>query len=95
MPQNAFDLARALKRYMRMRPDNAYVALAEEWPVAIVALVSDMLWSEVKGRTAKEITREIVSLMRKARHAHKLVAKAKRHKRGHADQSSTLSRARR
>jgi len=61
-----------------MRPENAYTALAREWPQPVVALVSDVLWSEVKGRTAKEITREIVALMRKARAAHAAVARAKR-----------------
>jgi len=78
MPRSALDLARALKRYTRMRPENAYVALAKEWPQPIVALVSDVLWSEVKGRTAAEITCEILALMRKARAAHAAVMKAKR-----------------
>jgi hypothetical protein len=78
MPKSALDLARALKRYTRMRPENAYVALAKEWPQPIVALVSDVLWSEVKGRTAKEITREILALMRKASAAHQAVRAAKR-----------------
>jgi hypothetical protein len=78
MPRTALDLARALKRYTRMRPENAYVALAKEWPPPIVAIVSDVLWSEVKGRTAKEITREIVALMRKADTAHRTVAEVKR-----------------
>ena len=78
MPKSALDLARALKRYTRMRPENAYVALAKEWPQPIVALVSDVLWSEVKGRNAKEITREILALMRKARAAHAAVATVKR-----------------
>jgi len=74
MPKSALDLARGLKRYTRMRPENAYVALAREWPQPIVALVSDVLWSEVKGRTAAEITCEILALMRKADAAHKAVA---------------------
>ena len=78
MPRTALDLARALKRYTRMRPENAYVALAREWPQPIVALVSDVLWSEVKGPTAKEITREILALMRKARAAHEAVTAVKR-----------------
>jgi hypothetical protein len=76
--QSALDLARALKRYTRMRPENAYVALAKEWPQPVVALVSGVLWSEVKGRTAKQITREIMALMRKARAAHRAVTHAKR-----------------
>jgi hypothetical protein len=76
--RSALDLARALKRYTRMRPENAYVALAKEWPQPVVALVSDVMWSEVKGRTVKEITREIMALMRKARAAHVAVAQARR-----------------
>lgn len=76
--QSTLDLARALKRYTRMRPENAYVALAKAWPQPVVALVSDVLWSEVKGRTVKEITREIMALMRKARAAHRAVRRAKR-----------------
>ncbi len=78
MTKTALDLARALRRYTRMRPENAYVALAREWPQPIVALVSDVLWSEVKGRTAGEITREIVALMHKAREARLAVEKVKR-----------------
>jgi hypothetical protein len=78
MPKSALDLARALKRYTRMRPENAYVALAKEWPAAIVALVSDVLWAKVKGRTVKQIAREIVALMEKARAAHAAVAAARR-----------------
>ncbi len=70
MPKNTLDLARALKRYTRMRPENAYGALAKEWTAAIVAIVSDVLWSNVKGRTAKTITREIVALVKKAQAAH-------------------------
>jgi hypothetical protein len=81
MPRTALDLARALKRYTRMRPENAYVALAREWPRPIVAIVSEVLWSEVKGRTAKEITGEILALMRKARAAHDAVAAVKRRER--------------
>jgi hypothetical protein len=82
MPRSALDLARALKRYTRMRPENAYVALARDWPQPIVALVSDVLWSEVKGRTAKEITCEILALMRKADAAHKTVEAVKCRERG-------------
>lgn len=78
MPKSALDLARALKRYTRMRPENAYVALAQEWPQPIVALVSDVLWSEVKGRTAKEITREIMAFLHEAETAHAAVEKVKR-----------------
>lgn len=80
MPKTALDLARALRRYTRMRPENAYVALAREWPQPVVALVSGVLWSE--GRTAREITREIMALMRKARDAHRAVDRAKRRMRG-------------
>lgn len=73
MPKSALDLARALKRYNRMKPENAYVALAKEWPTPIVAIVSDLLWSEVKGRTVREIARETAALMRRMKAAHKAV----------------------
>ncbi len=75
-----------------MRPENAYGALAREWPQPVVALVSDVLWSEVKGRTAKEITREIMALMQKAREAHAAVTKAKRRGQMHKDQHEKNAR---
>lgn len=76
-----------------MRPENAYVALAREWPRPIVALISDVLWAEVKGRTVKEITREIAALMRTAQKAHKEVAAAKPRAAKHAAKGGCRSRS--
>lgn len=75
---SALDLALALKRYGRMKPENAYVALAKEWPQPIVAIISDILWREIPAdRTLKDITRETAAAMRQLKAAHKAVAAVK------------------
>jgi hypothetical protein len=76
--RSALELARALKRYNRMRADNAYVALAKEWPVEIVALLEPVMWGKVKSRTVMDITRETKALMDKAARAYVAVQKVKR-----------------
>jgi len=76
--RTALELARALKRYNRMRPEKAYVALGEEWPLKIVRLVEPIMWAKVKGRTVMDIAHETKSLMDKAARAYAAVQKVKR-----------------
>src|ERR1700733_1285585 len=75
--RSALELARALKRYNRMRPEKAYVALNKEWPLKIAALMEPIMWGKVDGRTVMDIARETKALMDKARRAYVAVQKAK------------------
>ena len=82
MPQttksSALDLALALKRYNRMKPENAYVALAKEWPQPIVAIISDLMWREIPAnRTLKAINRETAATFHQLKAAHKAVKAVK------------------
>lgn len=76
--RSALELARALKRYNRMRPEKAYIALNKEWPLTIAALIEPIMWGKVNGRTVMDIARQTKALMDKAARAHVAVQKAKR-----------------
>jgi hypothetical protein len=78
--RSALELARALKRYNRMRPEKAYAALNKEWPPKIAALIEPVMWGKVEldGRTVLDIARETKALMDKAARAYVAVQKAKR-----------------
>jgi hypothetical protein len=78
----------------RMKPENTYVAPANEWPQPIVALVSALMWSEVTGRAVKEIPQEIISLMQRARKAHEAVTSARKFQRQGAHARGRTSRIR-
>ncbi len=83
MPQDnrtALALALALKRYNRMKAENAYTALWKEWPAEIAAAVEGVMWSKIKSRTVKDIARETAALMEKARQASRSVHRVKMHR---------------
>jgi hypothetical protein len=77
--RSALELARALKRYNRMRPEKAYVALNREWPPKIAAMIEPVMWGKVEldGRSVMDIARETKALMDKAARAYVAVQKAK------------------
>jgi len=52
------------------KPEKAYAALHEEWPVEIASLVEGVLWSKVRSRTIEDIVQETAALMKKAESAY-------------------------
>jgi len=76
--RTALDLTHALKRYKRMKPENAYTALWKEWPANIAAAVEGVMWSKIKSRNIEDIAQETAMLMQKAGTAYTRIQAAKR-----------------